>query len=1107
MRCPRWLWTLPLLAALLGLGLPSASAAPRAEAPDEGRVMSAHVTIAGPGVYRRFLAETGAPTGDVEATVAAAQRSAELLAALETEVLARQAPVVRGAKALGARVISRYTTAANGLLVHATPAQMEAIAALPGVLRVEPAPLIRPALRLSVPYTGATALAEELGYDGTGSVVAVIDTGVDYTHAHLGGPGSVDAFAAASAPGATETIDDEWEGVKLFPNDKVIGGWDFVGRYYNPPHTCPPDVEPPGCSSTPRPDPDPLDGGSHGTHVSGIVAGVAEGPLADGMAPGAKLLGLKLYGNGGGDEAADVLVDAIEWCAKVNLGTETRGTFPSPEEGGIDAINISLGEGQAQGSRLFDEAVEAAIDSGVTVVASAGNAGNRPFVLGAPSASPRILSVASAVPPQESMRITESWESETLEHPALEGTITVPLSEVGVLEAEVGWYGLACNDDEGQPPDPAQDVEEKIALIERGTCSFSEKIINAQDHGAIGVLLFTDDRGKTAMGGDGSGVLVPGAMIDRAPGLAMRDRLTSEIAVTVRMDPENTSLDLEGADAVSGFSSRGPSKNGALKPDITGPGSGILSTSRGSGTAGVSFSGTSMSGPHLAGAAAVLHQRSDEEGLDLGADDVAALLMNYARPVVWEGADRGTLVPVTRQGAGELDLLASGRGQLLVRTGDLASVNLGPRSLQAPFEETVTLRVRNLGDTDLRVRVEGALLYEDDRDRGLEIRAPEGPQLVAAGSSTSLEVGFAFAPARMRFWDLLGPAGASAAAVQQQELDGYLRLTIVGEDGQPVEDALSPSVPFYTLPRRASDLSAGFTPAEPGGTGGLLVRNASPFPGSVDIFHLPEIDGEPAPEDPDEPDVLYELDLRRVGARIVEATGPVSHTHELQVTTVTWERAAIPQVTRLEVYVDADLDGEIDHRIRESSAGDAMQVVYAPWDAAAGAPAATEQGDGASQRHDLHSRVRQISVPLEAIGLQQPAAIDYYVVHRGLNEDWLDVPDVDVAPDGADAPGGPRYRLDPDRASRLPVAWSVEGLEGEAEIPFAEGPGSVDPAWLLTYARDRLEDADAQLQVLDPSGPAPTVTPDGQETPEPSETPEGREERLWLPALLRGARE
>ncbi len=784
-------------ASVTALGGTPASSPP--DAPRE----SVLVTIAGPSVYRQFAAMTDTIGRSLRADQVVA-RAAELsveLAAAEADVRRGQQPVIAAAERLGVRVVSRYTTAANGLLVHATAGQLQALQHVPGVEWVEPAPIFRPTLEHSVPHIGGTRLASELGYDGEGSVVAVIDTGVDYTHAHLGGPGTVEAWAAASAVGATETITDTWEGEPLFPSGKVIGGWDFVGRNYDPPHICTPAREAAGdCTSTPHPDADPLDGHGHGTHVSGIIAGNAIPNIGDGVAPGAKIVGLKVYGHGGADEAADVVVDAIEWCARVNTGLETRGVRP-PQ---VDAINISLGEDHAQGSRLFDEAVEAAVGTGVVVVASAGNSGNRPFVAGAPAASPKILSVASALPPSAGIEVEVRWEDEQAEHFGIEGGITRPLSETGAIEADLGWFGRGCDDDE-----VLQDVSELIALVERGSCNFSQKILNAQEAGAIAVLMFTNSRGKTRMGGSSDGIEIPAVMIDRQPGLELVKLLEDGTVVTAVLDPERFGLDMSRADSISGFSSRGPSKNGALKPDITAPGSGIVSAARGTGDQGVPMGGTSMAGPHIAGAAALVHHRNRAEDLGLGADDLAALLMNYARPIVFQGlgADK-TVVPVVRQGAGQVDLWGAGTGSLLVRTGDLASINLGPVSLTGPEHQVRPLAVRNLTHEPVTFRVEAAFLFEEDRGQGLDIDVPDGPLTLVGGAETTVKVLFTLDPGAMRAWTLRPAAGAAAGLVDTLEIDGYVTFTPVDSQGDPMPDVPVPSVPFYVLPRRASAIES-----------------------------------------------------------------------------------------------------------------------------------------------------------------------------------------------------------------------------------------------------------------------------------------------------------
>lgn len=108
------------------------------------------------------------------------------------------------------------------------------------------------------------------------------------------------------------------------------------------------------------------------------------------------------------------------------------------------------------------------------------------------------------------------------------------LLDSGPITAPLGWYGFACNGEA-----PAQEVAERIALIERGTCTFTEKATNAADKGAVAALLFSDDRPKGAMGGDCGANCpeIPVAMIDRGPGLAMRDALAAGLVVTATLSP------------------------------------------------------------------------------------------------------------------------------------------------------------------------------------------------------------------------------------------------------------------------------------------------------------------------------------------------------------------------------------------------------------------------------------------------------------------------------------------------------------------------------------------------------------------------------------------
>lgn len=108
------------------------------------------------------------------------------------------------------------------------------------------------------------------------------------------------------------------------------------------------------------------------------------------------------------------------------------------------------------------------------------------------------------------------------------------LADTGPITAPLAWYGLGCP---GTPP--AQDVAERIALLERGVCPFTDKAIAADAAGAVAALLFTDDREKLVMGGDcgASCPDIPVVMIDRAPGLEAREALVAGLAVTATLTP------------------------------------------------------------------------------------------------------------------------------------------------------------------------------------------------------------------------------------------------------------------------------------------------------------------------------------------------------------------------------------------------------------------------------------------------------------------------------------------------------------------------------------------------------------------------------------------
>ncbi|MFO0816527.1 MAG: S8 family serine peptidase [Pirellulales bacterium] len=158
------------------------------------------------------------------------------------------------------------------------------------------------------------------GYDGDGVVVAVIDTGVTWNHPDLSTQIWVNMDEVAG-----NGIDDDRNG---YVDD--IRGWDFVGR-----------------------DADPSDGNGHGTHVAGIIAADADGQGATGVAPGAKIMPVRVLGNDGSGSDANVAA-GIRYAAN----------------NGADIINLSLG-GAYSNSIL--SAIQYAQQRNVLVVVAAGN--------------------------------------------------------------------------------------------------------------------------------------------------------------------------------------------------------------------------------------------------------------------------------------------------------------------------------------------------------------------------------------------------------------------------------------------------------------------------------------------------------------------------------------------------------------------------------------------------------------------------------------------------------------------------------------------------------------------------------------------------------------
>ncbi len=640
--------------------------------------------------------------GDPVAATVTGAGSKLALAALSSRARSRavqvqsQHAVLQGAlQAAGAQVTGRFLRLANAIRVRVPEAQLARLASLPGVRRVERVPLYHRALSSSVPFVGAPRTWSGMpnGADGRGIRIGIIDSGIDYMHADFGGSGKPEDFAANDPtriePGS-------------FPTAKVVGGFDFAGDKYNPDEDG---------NATPIPDPDPLDCASfgHGTHVAGIAAGFgvltnglpytgaysaaldfSQFSVGPGVAPRALLYSLKVFGC---DGPTGLVTDALEWAADPN------GDFDFSDR--LDVVNLSLG---GRFGSLDPEASDVAAanrlsELGCVVVCAAGNGDNIFYTVSAPGIAERAISVANVINQGKGQALAVTSPAAIAgNYYFIQGGITVPLTNAGPVSGRLIYVkpNLGCEDFENEG-----ELRGQIALIDRGTCFFSDKILRAQEAGAIAVVMVNNQNtAPIVMGGDLLGITIPGGMISKSDGDLLKARL--EDGVQVRLDAQETVNRPEFIDTLNDSSSRGPGSPGSLlKPDISAPGTEIVSAKAGAGSEGVAFTGTSMSTPTVAGAAALLRQLHPS----WTAETIKAALMNTALPI----ADAfGVAYPESRMGAGRLRVDAAASAVLTAsqeNANGRVGVSFGSLSLAAPYEDLRTIRIANHGTAPLTCRV------------------------------------------------------------------------------------------------------------------------------------------------------------------------------------------------------------------------------------------------------------------------------------------------------------------------------------------------------------------------------------------------------------------
>jgi subtilisin family serine protease len=884
------------------------------------------------------------PSARILSATEQVQKSA--LAGHRDTLRARQDDMMGQLRGMGAQELGRVHVAHNAVAIKVDASSLVAISQLSGVLKVRP--VVDYALDLSetVPYVGGTAV-QASGRTGAGVKVAVLDSGIDYTHKNLGGAGTAAAYAAAYGAGPTDPKNTTRDG--LFPTAKVIGGYDFVGE--NWPNG--PEVG----------DDDPIDFEGHGTHVSDIIAGRSADGTHKGMAPDALLYAVKVCSAVATSCSGVALLQGMDYALDPNGDGDTSDA--------VDVINMSLGSPYGQIEDDLTLAATNAVKLGVVVVVSAGNSANRPYIVGSPSTGVGVISVAQTQTPSATAVPLVVNAPASIAR-VYGNTQTLDFAPVGAgVTGDVVFFGRGCPagsvaGQAGADPVVTSPVG-KVALIDRGACSVSLKVDAAAKAGAKAVLIGLVAPGDAVAFSFGGGTtFVPSLVIQQSLSLAIKGRLTAAEVVNVSFS-NATAIALVGS--MASTSSRGPAMSTQhIKPEIGAPGASV-SAEVGTGDGQTAFGGTSGAAPMVSGAAALLVEAFPQ----FSPERIKALLMNSAETVVYTNPALipGELAPITRIGAGELRVDRAVRLTSLAwnRQQKAAALSFGALEVDhKTFTASQTLRVENFSGTEKRFTVTPSFRYADDEASGAVKVQVRSKVSVSARGHEDLEVTLLIDPDKLPSWAMNGGSqGGNGAGLNGPEYDGYITLTAGAE---------KLSVPWHVLPRRAAATDADWLDRH-GSALSVHLRNRGSEVGQYELFSLmatsPKL---PRSELPQPGDNFAAVDLRAVGTRYLAADvcGVTGGCLEFAISTH-GRRAHPAYPGGFEIDIDTNGDGVPDYYVFNGESGGfnvtGQTLIYVQ-SAATGVSKAFFYADA-----DLNSGNMIMTVPMAALGLTEGTTITF----------------------------------------------------------------------------------------------------------------------------------
>lgn len=542
-----------------------------------------------------------------------------------------------------------YTTVLNGFSMKIPFGKLDEVRSLNGVKNVWVAeqyslPEDLSADDYTISMSSSTGMvgsteANAMGYDGTGTIVAILDTGFMKAHEAFSVMPTNTKYSRddiASLLQSQTLASKVTDADSVYINEKAPYGYDYANGDT--------DAE--------------AVGQAHGVHVAGTVAG-NNGKDFYGVAPNAQLMIMKIFGDNSGSTSDDIILAGVDDSVKL----------------GADSINMSLGspagftdygdENESEEEHLTYYGVYTRAEkAGVNVLVAAGNetsstnynAHNNLTYAEYPDnaivASPSTLEASLSVASVDNVKSTSYYmllgEEKLAYNNAVNSASSTPYDILDTMDGKTLEYVMVPG--LGEEADyEGLDVTGKIAVVSRGTINFGAKAENAAKAGAAACIIYDNVNGAIINAALES-FFIPTVTVTKIAGA----KLAAASEKKVSFSKENYGLvDNPIGGGVSSFSSKGPAPDLTIKPEISAPGGGIRSSVLGANNAYEVYSGTSMATPHMAGEAALLRQYieknyPDVKGEALG-DLVNSLLMSTAIPSVELD---GTYYPVRRQGAG-----------------------------------------------------------------------------------------------------------------------------------------------------------------------------------------------------------------------------------------------------------------------------------------------------------------------------------------------------------------------------------------------------------------------------------------------------------------------